>query len=1772
MEKRFARHEYVTEGMGKEQLYSELTEPVRRWLEGAISSLNRLQLISVPLVLEHRSTLILAPTGSGKTLASFLGLIDRLVAMSIEGRLEDRIYAVYVSPLRALNNDIHKNLQLPLEGVREFLPEGATPVRSAVRTGDTTTYEKSKMLRRPPHILITTPESLGIVLASQKFSEHLKGVEWLLVDEIHALASDKRGVFLSLMMEWLETRTDRPPTRIGLSATISPIDGIANFLMGSHEDERVVHIIDYGTVKQLEVEVVTPPTQLGTVFSSSVVHEHVKIIQDLLEENQTSIVFANTRNWSERVARDLVTRDSDLEGKIAVHHSSVDRELRFEIEDRMKRGELKAIITSASLELGIDVGSIDLAVQMNSPKSVNRALQRFGRAGHFFMSVSRGKFLVSSLDELLEITAIARLCLDGSLDEIHIPTNAEDVLAQFVVGLTVDKNWSVSELYEVATRSFNYSSYPEERFTRLIESMSNPLSPDENWKYGRIWYDSSTGTVSRKGYQRQNFMMNIGTIPDTSNVEVVLESTRDKIGNLTESFVENLTADSVFILGGRALRYLRTVGNKVIVREAYNSLPTVPSWWGEAMGRSLNVSYEIGRMLERFVQELDRRFEDEDDKIKYLTKYYQQHYPLTEEDTQLLVDFLYNQHRSGGLPNLSRMIVEKYQDPAGRMIVVVLCIFGLGVNIPLAQAYAKAVSERIGTNVGLTATDNGFSLILPFGQDIDHEEVLSLIRTPEQFYNLLSRALEETEIFKTRFRHTAVRGLMVLKNSPKRKLSPDQIQRSAQKLMRELPDDFPLIEETKREIYEDVYDAATASEVIVGLNSGIITVSVNEGEVSPFSHAIILTSVSDIVLNDDRQRLMIDLHQQMISKLRKSEDLLFDPVLVSRYFDTKISATGRSAEQRVVSYILLKNPTLEDLISRGSEEIGLHPNDIVEILKSSEQILRLGDRFWQRDMLLAILAIKGEDIDGVERYGGNAIAAEEYREILERVPPLKLLENAVARYVGVKGPCTLRELLSIFRAEEQVLKEAIFSLQRSDILLAGEFTSDERQYLLNEDRIALSESTQDEEIFSLSQLNHLRLVSQHLTNKVKGDIVETLEHIGPIRHVADIWNRGQFSWTDLRMSMDTREIYFGRFFAGRSVFVPSSLVPLLIRIYRSVVDLDPETTAVLDYIRFSGSVRYSDLIYNMDMPSEEVKERLRLLESQMYISRTGWDLSMSYATRDVFYIPVEFDWREPTDDDYDLFISLLIRWYGPLTVESIGRISKLEYSTVERSLRRLGMESRHVFSKDYLYYGSSSDFERMSDVPRNIEFPHHIFLLSSFDPYLNTSGSVFNVLTMSPDTYRVLYRGKVVGTVLTSPKNDYLEVTNITIPTLLRDDPDFLSKLAAAFFDLANVVYQMKSVVIEEIRSSPPNFPENELFTIVMSRLGFTLDIDHLVGGLTHSSTIGLRDIIEVKLHNIISYAEEGREIDQLIKELGRFTMNKLMSLSSLPKVQLTTILSDKVRGGELHYKNNYFYTDTFWGLLEEDTKSMTEDEKHVLEIVEAGERMEEYIKGELRQTDTHITHLVRSLVRRNLIDPVNPFEHHLVWRRSVRVRLPSMDLYDNLYRSIRIHGPISFEELISQHKEFSNFSRTFILLNLSRLLEERRIESIWLGEKRRQVFYFCPELTSVLKNPTRSSKLPKWMLADSQSLPMKELLGISNLFFTGLTHALFKEGKIVATMALDIDSDELVVSSLRLIPDLSDNDLLGIAQELENYASSNLRQGVVIEKLFDQNIDYWRS
>ncbi|HTZ41755.1 MAG TPA: DEAD/DEAH box helicase, partial [Candidatus Omnitrophota bacterium] len=497
---------------------------VKEWFFSKFQAFSPTQEYGVLNIWNRKDILISAPTGGTKTLTAFLSILNYLVIQAENGTLEDRIYAVYISPLKALSNDIHKNLIEPLEEIKALAEKKGIklkPIRVALRTGDTTQAERAKMARKAPHILITTPETFAIVLTSKKLVDYMKAVEFCVVDEIHAL-DNKRGVYLSLSLERLNELSNIWPVKIGLSATISPLEEVAKFLVGI-DNERSVQIADVRLDKKINVRVLTPAKDL--IEDENLTYEMYVLMDKLIKEHKTTLVFTNTRSATERVVSHLKEHFPTEYGdeNIAAHHSSLSKAHRFDIEERLRQGKLKVVVCSTSLELGIDIGYIDLVIMLGSPKSSARALQRLGRSGHKLNETAKGRFIVLDRDDLVECGIIQKEMFEKKINKIYFPKNCLDVLSQQIYGMAIYKIWDENELFSLIKKSYCYSALPRSDFLDVISYLSGEYDLEKNHVYDKIWYDKTTRQIGKKGKMaRVMYLTNIGTIPDESYVTVKL--------------------------------------------------------------------------------------------------------------------------------------------------------------------------------------------------------------------------------------------------------------------------------------------------------------------------------------------------------------------------------------------------------------------------------------------------------------------------------------------------------------------------------------------------------------------------------------------------------------------------------------------------------------------------------------------------------------------------------------------------------------------------------------------------------------------------------------------------------------------------------------------------------------------------------------------------------------------------------------------------------------------------------------------------------------------------------------------------------------------------------------------------------------------------------------------------------------------------------------------------------------------------------------------------
>src|SRR5580698_475558 len=572
-----------------------------------------------PHILAGRTTLIAAPTGSGKTLAAFLACIDRLVRKALAGDLHDRTEVLYISPLKALGNDIQKNLEVPLGEILQMAGERGLlmpQIRTAVRTGDTLMHERRAMLKNPPHILVTTPESLYILLTAERSRAILRDVETVIVDEIHAVADDKRGAHLTLSLERLEALSHSSPlVRIGLSATQKPIEEIAHFLTGNGRPDPV--IVNVGHKRQLDLAVEVPATQLGPIASNEMWDEIYDRIVELVGQNRATLVFVNTRRLAERVSHQLAERLG--EDNVAAHHGSLSRKLRLTAENELKDGQIKVLVATASLELGIDIGTVDLVVQISSPRAIAVALQRVGRSGHWRGAIPKGRFFATTRDELQECAALVRAILHGDLDRLMIPEAPADILAQQIVAICAaaaptpgeeDAGWDEGDLFALVTRAYPYRNLTHETYDAILEMLSEGIAARRG-RYGAYLHrDRVNHKLRARRGARLAAITSGGAIPENALFTVVAQPEGVMVGTVDEDFAVEAHAGDIMLLGNTSWRIHRVEGKsgRMLVEDAHGSPPTIPFWRGEAPARTQELSFHVADLRKEISNRLRNIF------------------------------------------------------------------------------------------------------------------------------------------------------------------------------------------------------------------------------------------------------------------------------------------------------------------------------------------------------------------------------------------------------------------------------------------------------------------------------------------------------------------------------------------------------------------------------------------------------------------------------------------------------------------------------------------------------------------------------------------------------------------------------------------------------------------------------------------------------------------------------------------------------------------------------------------------------------------------------------------------------------------------------------------------------------------------------------------------------------------------------------------------------------------------------------------------------------
>ncbi|HEY2775190.1 MAG TPA: DEAD/DEAH box helicase [Candidatus Binatia bacterium] len=826
---------------------------VRDWFEQSFRAPTAVQKEGWRSIAAGRDTLVAAPTGSGKTLAAFLWSLDELVREAGDGSLADTIHTLYVSPLKALGNDIEKNLAVPLAGIRALAKERGEPlgeIRVAVRSGDTSQRERAMQLRHPPHILITTPESLFILLTAERSRRLLAGIRRVIVDEIHAIAQDKRGLHLALSLERLDREAGRPVARIGLSATQKPIDEIARLLVGAGrldgDGNAICTIVDSGHRRPLDLRVEIPDFELGPVAT----HELAAAIHDriatLAGEHRSLIVFVNTRRMVERVAHALGERLG--KEKVAAHHGSLSREARLEAEQKLKSGEVPVVVATASLELGIDVGHVDLVCHLGVARRIATFLQRVGRAGHWLGAVPRAVVFPGTRDELLQAAATVRATLAGELDAIQLPRPARDVLAQHIVSIAAACEIGVDELFTLVTRAFVYRDFPRSEFDAIVEMLSEGVSARRGRRGAHLHFDRVGGVIRARRGARLAAITSGGAIPDTADYDVVLEPDGTLLGKVNEDFAVESLAGDIIQLGNHSWRVRRVETGRMRVEDAGVTPPTIPFWLGEGPGRSIELSTAVGDLR----REIAARRHDVEGAVRWLVAETR----VSREGAIQLVAYVRDGIASlGAVPAPDTIIAERFFDEAGGMQLVLHAPFGARINRAFGLALRKRFCVSFDFELQAAATDDGILISLGEQHSFPLESVFRFVR-PATFRDDLVQAALQSPMFTNRWRWNASRALVLLRFRGGRKV-PVALQRmQAEDLLAAVfpeqagcqdnhpgriePPSHPLVDETIDDCLYEAMDTEGLAQVLAAIDDGRIrTIAVETPAPSPFAHELL---------------------------------------------------------------------------------------------------------------------------------------------------------------------------------------------------------------------------------------------------------------------------------------------------------------------------------------------------------------------------------------------------------------------------------------------------------------------------------------------------------------------------------------------------------------------------------------------------------------------------------------------------------------------------------------------------------------------------------------------------------------------------------------------------------------------------------------------------------------------------------------------------------------------------------------------------------------------
>ncbi|HKV63861.1 MAG TPA: DEAD/DEAH box helicase [Candidatus Acidoferrum sp.] len=1244
---------------------------VRDWFVSRFGTPTEPQQQGWPHILAGKTTLISAPTGSGKTLAAFLICIDRLVRKALHGDLFDRTEVLYVSPLKALSNDIQKNLEVPLGEILQLagqrgmlMPE----IRTAVRTGDTLAHERRAMLARPPHILVTTPESLYILLTAAKSREVLTTVESVIVDEIHAVADDKRGAHLALSLERLDHLTGKRLTRIGLSATQKPIELVAHFLTGAGQPDPA--IVQIGHRRELDLAIEVPGSELGPIASNEMWDEIYNRLAALATQHRSTLVFVNTRRLAERMAHHLGERLG--KDAVAAHHGSLSRKLRLVAERKLKAGEIRALVATASLELGIDIGSVDLVCQIGSPRSISTALQRIGRAGHWRGAIPKGRLFVTTRDDLLECAALVRAIRQGDLDRIAVPEAPMDILAQQIVAMCAAEDWQEEELLQSVRRAYPYRDLPRADFNEIIEMLSEGIASARGRYAAYLHRDRVNGVVRARRGSRLAAITSGGAIPENSLYTVVAHPEGTVVGTVDEDFAVESIAGDIMLLGSTSWRIRRVQSGSVLVEDAQGASPTIPFWRGEAPSRTDELSVYVSDLREKIsvlapIASAGQTATD----VAAAAQWLKLECGLDDAGAEQAVEYVVaGRALLGAVPTQTTVVAERFFDESGGMQLVIHAPFGARINKAWGLALRKRFCRSFNFELQAAATDNGLNISLSEQHSFPLADVFHFLH-PNSMRSVLEQAVLASPLFTARWRWDAGRALALLRFRGGKKVPPNIQRMRADDLLAavfpeqqacpenleagdiEIPN-HPLIREVMKDVLTEALDIDGLDRVLRDIHAGRINcIAVDTPAPSQFSHEILNANpyayLDDAPLEERRARAVE--MRRMLPDAVLGEIGRLDPAAIAAVCDDAWPDV-RDAEElhdTMLTWIALPARVNQD---------ALQDNPLRSKLR--ESLVAWNSLF---DQLVASRRAGLAHVNN-ETYWVAAERVLAFTQIFpaakfEAPPPTvdspaasreEALLSLVTGWITHAGPVTANQLGSALSVPVQDIEKAFLRLESRGVVMRGKFTDPhsnqtewcERLLLARIHRLTLGQLRKEIQSVPPAQFMNWLLHWQHLAqgSQLLGErgTLEAIRQMQGFEAPANSWESqllkrritafdpgvldhlcltGAVGWGRLSPHPATLET----FTEGKRRVIPTSVAPITFFVREDadwmvprhgsgeakVVGLSGDAAAVLQFLRQRGASFFADIVRGTSKLKAEVETALWELVAAGLLTADGFD-------------------------------------------------------------------------------------------------------------------------------------------------------------------------------------------------------------------------------------------------------------------------------------------------------------------------------------------------------------------------------------------------------------------------------------------------------------------------------------------------------------------------------------------------------------------------------------